>query len=106
MLGFTQKELTQRDLMDSTDSGESIRLSSAYIAAAEYIEGNKTDEMDSKIRGGNKLLVDALVRRIGQKSVLTEAEVKRIHQNATRVEVQLKNERWFKADFCICTDAF
>ena len=88
--------------MDSTDFGESIRLTSAYIAATEYIEGNKTDEMDSKIRGGNSLLVDALVQRIGERSVLKNAKVKAIHQNATQVEVHLTSKRQFKADFCIC----
>ena len=35
-LGFTTEELQQRDLMDSTDFGETIRLTSAYSAAAEY----------------------------------------------------------------------
>jgi hypothetical protein len=36
--GFKTDELIKRDLMDSTDFGESIRLTSAYTAAAEYIE--------------------------------------------------------------------
>ena len=35
-LGFTTEELWQRDLMNSTDFGETIRLTSAYSAAAEY----------------------------------------------------------------------
>jgi len=52
-LGFTPDDLVKRDLMDSTDFGESIRLTSAYAAAAEYFESNPTDEMDFKIRGGN-----------------------------------------------------
>jgi len=103
MLGFTQNELARRDLMDSTDYGESIRLSSAYSAATEYLVGNKTDDMDFKIRGGNSLLVNALVRRIGTQSVITNAEVKAIRQDSARVEVYIAGKRKFMADFCICT---
>jgi hypothetical protein len=51
-LGFTTEELQQRDLTDSTDFGETIRLTSAYSAAAEYLDGDNTDAMDYKIRGG------------------------------------------------------
>jgi monoamine oxidase len=103
MLGFTQHELNRRDLMDSTDYGESIRLCSAYLAATDYLVGNKTDDMDFKIRGGNSRLVNALVRRIGTQSVITDAEVKAIRQNNTWVEVYLASKRKFVADFCICT---
>ena len=39
--------------MDSTDFGETIRLTSAYGAAAEYADGTNTDAMDYKMRGGN-----------------------------------------------------
>jgi monoamine oxidase len=102
MLGFTQDELNQRDLMDSTDYGESIRLCSAYLAATDYLVGNKTDDMDFKIRGGNSRLVYALVGGIGKRSVITDAEVKAIRQNDTRVEVYV-GKRKFVADFCICT---
>jgi len=35
-LGFTESDLLLRDLMDSTDFGESIRMTSAYSAATEY----------------------------------------------------------------------
>ena len=61
--GFTRDELLRRDLMDSTDFGESIRLTSAYTAAAEYIESNPTDEMDFRIRGGNSQLPYTLDRQ-------------------------------------------
>jgi monoamine oxidase len=43
-LGFTEKELLRRDLMDSTDFGESIRMTSAYLAATEYLSGDTTDQ--------------------------------------------------------------
>jgi choline dehydrogenase-like flavoprotein len=56
-LGFSQDDLLRRDLMDSTDFGETIRMNSAYTAATEYLssKGHKvgnTDEMDFKVRGG------------------------------------------------------
>jgi monoamine oxidase len=103
MLGFKQKELRQRDLMDSTDYGESIRLCSAYLAATDYLDvDKKTDDMDYKIRGGNSRLVKALVDGIGERSVITGATVKVIRQHSTWVEVYAI-KRKFKADFCICT---
>lgn len=103
--GFTPEDLLRRDLMDSTDFGETIRLTSAYTAAAEYIESNRTDEMDDKIRGGNDRLAFALVDAIGAKDrVLLSARVKRIHQNKSGVEVHVEGRRKvFRADFCICT---
>ena len=102
MVDFTQEELIRRDLMDSTDYGESIRLCSAYLAATDYLVGKKTDDMDFKIRGGNSRLVDALVHRIGAQSVITDAKVRAIRQHSTWVGVYTI-ERKFKADFCICT---
>src|SRR4030095_10204850 len=39
-IGFTQDDLLLRDLQDSTDFGETIRMVSAYSAAAEYFESS------------------------------------------------------------------
>ncbi len=36
-LGFDRDDLLRRDLMDSTDFGETIRMNSAYTAATEYL---------------------------------------------------------------------
>src|SRR5208282_3434656 len=63
-IGFSESDLLRRDLMDSTDFGESIRTVSAYAGATEYFDGNRTDEMDLKIPGGNDVLVDSLVKEI------------------------------------------
>jgi monoamine oxidase len=52
-IGFTEDDLLLRDLMDSTDFGESIRHVSAYAAAAEYFESSPANEMDFKMTGGN-----------------------------------------------------
>jgi monoamine oxidase len=103
-LGFKSGELVKRDLMDSTDFGESIRLTSAYTAAAEYIESNPTDEMDLKIRGGNDRLISSLISNIAPESLYLGAKVRSIHQRSNRVEVFVENRRSpFRAEFCICT---
>ena len=54
-LGFSDTDLLRRDLMDSTDFGESIRHSGAYSSVSEYYGpgSNTTDEMDWRIVGGN-----------------------------------------------------
>jgi monoamine oxidase len=97
---FSHRELLKRDLMDSTDFGESIRQTSAYTVATEYFGGNATDEMDWKIAGGNSRLIHALARNIG--SVRTRAEVKLVRQRGEEVTVALANGEKFRADVCIC----
>src|SRR2546422_11641643 len=68
-IGFTQDDLLLRDLQDSTDFGETIRMVSAYAAAAEYFESSPANEMDYKMEGGNSRLVQALAARIGQSAI-------------------------------------
>jgi monoamine oxidase len=116
-LGFTPSQLLQRDLMDSTDFGETIRLTSAYIAAGEYFSSNRYDEMDWKIIGGNHRLPEEMVERITRarpRAIHLNRRVIQIHQRDTQVEVhaietkrqraqQARRPEIFKADFCICT---
>lgn len=102
LIGFTHDEQLQRDLMDSTDFGESIRQASAYTAATEYLCGNVTDEMDSKITGGNSRLVHALARSIGQTQVHTNSRVEKVVQRSAKVKVVLTGGHEATADFCIC----
>lgn len=102
--GFNTEELIRRDLMDSTDFGESIRLTSAYTAAAEYIESDPTDEMDFKIRGGNTRLIDSIVKSLGPDNLWLGTKVKSIHQTSAQVEVFVEGGKGpFQADYCICT---
>lgn len=103
LIGFTHGELLQRDLMDSTDFGESIRQASAYSAATEYFCSDVTDEMDSKIAGGNSRLVHALARSVGKDHVHTNARVKKVVQTRTKVKIVLAGGEEATADFCICT---
>jgi monoamine oxidase len=101
-LGFTIRDLHERDLMDSTDSGESIRHTSAYSAAAEYVEGNASDEMDYKIDGGNSRLIDVLEARIGRSFVRTKMPVHSITHDNGKVFVGFDNGERDSADACIC----
>jgi monoamine oxidase len=101
-IGFSHDELLRRDLMDSTDFGESIRHASAYSAATEYVCSNRTDEMDSKIAGGNSRLVHALAQSIGTTRVHTKARVEAIVQRGAKVAVLLAGGHEATADVCIC----
>jgi monoamine oxidase len=101
-LGFKEDDLQLRDLVDSTDFGESIRHVSAYAAAAEYFESGPNNEMDFKMTGGNSRLVNELAGRIGPNNIRTSTQVEEIRQRAGRVTVRAKAET-FSADACICT---
>jgi monoamine oxidase len=105
MAGFSTEELLYRDLADSTDFGESIRLVSAYVAAAEYANSNDSDETDSKVVGGNTLLIDKLVDHIEKKGsrVRKNATVRRVHHVPNGVEVFIqRRSKPLRADYCIC----
>jgi monoamine oxidase len=106
-LGFDREDLLRRDLMDSTDFGETIRMSSAYTAATEYLNTKEqtvddTDEMDFKILGGNELLVHALADAIGRENIKKKCEARSILHTKGRVTVLIKQHRPLSADFCVC----
>jgi len=108
LLGFSREDLLRRDLMDSTDFGETIRMNSAYTAATEYLSSkgetvDDSDEMDFKVPGGNTRLVDALARKIGRKNIRTEQAVVAIRQKLGRVTVEVESlDSPVSADFCVC----
>jgi monoamine oxidase len=101
-IGFTEEDLWLRDLQDSTDFGETIRMMSAYAAAAEYFESSPANEMDFKMEGGNSRLVNALASRVGNTAIHTGMMVQRIAQRGGRVTVTAGGMD-FTADACICT---
>jgi monoamine oxidase len=101
-IGFTEDDLILRDLQDSTDFGETIRMVSAYTAATEYFESSPANEMDYKMEGGNSRLVEALTMRIGEASIHRGHAVQKIKQVRGLVTVTA-NGRDFTADACICT---
>jgi len=101
-IGYTPDDLILRDLMDSTDFGESIRHVSAFGALAEYAESSPKNEMDYKMTGGNSRLTEEFVRRIGAENIRLKTLVTEINQRAGVVTVKTESES-FRADACICT---
>jgi monoamine oxidase len=122
-IGYTQDDLILRDLMDSTDFGESIRHVSAYGALAEYAESSPKNEMDYKMTGGNSRLTAEFVKRIGEENIRLNIQVTKINQKAGRVGITAlppgaidatagtldfstnsgKENIYIEADACICT---
>ncbi len=101
-IGFTEDDLRLRDLMDSTDFGESIRHVSAFGALAEYAESSPKNEMDYKMSGGNSRLAQEFVKRIGTENIKTNTLVTEVNQRAGIVTVKTETET-YKADAVICT---
>ena len=108
-LGFAPEDLLRRDVMDSTDFGETIRMNSAYTAATEYLNSKNekvddSDEMDFKVRGGNSRLINALARKIGLKNIhMGQAVVGIRHINGrSKIQVELEGCTTFTADYCVC----
>jgi len=101
-IGFTQDDLLLRDLQDSTDFGETIRMVSAYTAATEYFESSPANEMDYKMEGGNSTLVHSLAAKIGDNNIHRGVPVQRITQRGGRVTVTAGGKD-FSADACVCS---
>ncbi len=100
---MTERDLLLRDLIDSTDFGESIRHTSAYAAFAEYAESSEKNEMDLKIKGGNSLLADKMAETIDKNNILLDHTVKVIEQGLKKgVSVTCINGKTFSADKLIC----
>jgi monoamine oxidase len=101
-IGYTPDDLVLRDLMDSTDFGESIRHVSAFGALAEYAESSPKNEMDYKMTGGNSRLAEEFASRVGAENIKLNTPVTEIAQRAGIVTVKTASEN-IKADACICT---
>jgi monoamine oxidase len=102
-IGFSQEDLRIRDLMDSTDFGESIRNVSAFAALAEYAESSPHNEMDYKMKGGNSRLVAELAARVGSENIKLGKRVTEIVQRRGLVTVAAGRADLYTADACICT---
>ena len=87
-IGFTPDDLRLRDLMESTDFGESIRHVSAFAALAEYAESSPKNEMDYKMTGGNSRLVEEFVKRIGLDNVKLISFVHKVSQRRGTVTIE------------------
>lgn len=86
-IGFTADDLRLRDLMDSTDFGESIRHVSAFAALAEYAESSPKNEMDYKMTGGNSRLAEEFAKRIGKENIRLGFSVDTVLQRRGTVRV-------------------
>jgi monoamine oxidase len=111
-IGFTDDDLRLRDLMDSTDFGESIRHVSAFAALGEYAESSPKNEMDYKMTGGNSRLAEEFAKRIGVENIRLGHPVSNISQRRGFIEVRvirrppqapLTSAVSFGGDAVICT---
>ena len=102
-IGFTEDDLRLRDLMDSTDFGESIRHVSAFGALAEYAESSPKNEMDYKMTGGNSRLAEEFAKRIGIENIKTDTFVTEIIQTKNGIVTVKTATDSYKADAVICT---
>lgn len=102
--GCEGRDLDIRELLDSTDFGESIRHVSAFAALAEYAESSPKNEMDFKIEGGNSQLVERLASAVGREHIhLKHPVVKVIQPRKGKATVECANGKSFQADKIICT---
>ncbi len=102
--GCEGRDLDIRELLDSTDFGESIRHVSAFAALAEYAESSEKNEMDLKIKGGNSLLSKKIAEKIGEDKIKLQHRVNRIVQDPKAgVKVFCENGQQFTGDKIICT---
>ncbi len=100
--GCEGRDLDIRELLDSTDFGESIRHVSAFAALEEYANSSPKNEMDLKIEGGNSRFAEKLAEKIGKDNISLNHTVQQIEQNA-KVKVTCTNGKTFEADKIICT---
>ena len=100
--GCQGRDLDIRELLDSTDFGESIRHVSAFSALAEYAESSEKNEMDLKIEGGNGSLAAKMAAVIGSHNILLQHRVSKVEQNG-KVKITCENGNVFEADKVICT---
>jgi monoamine oxidase len=101
--GCDGRDLDIRELLDSTDFGESIRHVSAFAALAEYAESSEKNEMDFKIQGGNGRLAEKLAETIGADKIKKEHSVEKVLQTAAGVKVYCSNGHIETGDKIICT---
>jgi len=100
--GIPERDLDLRELFDSTDFGESIRMVSGYAALAEYAESSERNEMDFKIKGGNSRLVEALAARVGRSNIKLKHKAIEVLQTDRGITVHCDDGARFECDRVIC----
>lgn len=101
--GITEKDLEIRELLDSTDFGETIRQVSAYAGISEYAESSEKNEMDFHIKGGNSQIIFKLAEAVGNENIILKTKVEKVEQRNDSVIVYCDNEKKYETDNVICT---
>lgn len=101
--GINGRDLELRELLDSTDFGETIRQVSAFGALAEYAESSKKNEMDYKIKGGNQQFAKAIANAIGNDKILLNHQVVSVVQSGDNVTITCSNGAKLEANKVICS---
>jgi monoamine oxidase len=102
--GCDDTALDLRDLLDSTDFGETIREVSAYVALDEYARSSmiSRNEMDLKIKGGNQQLAYTIAALFPEK-IKKNCRVTKVVQNGEKVQVHCADGSVVTGDKIICT---
>lgn len=101
--GINKNDLELRELLDSTDFGETIRQVSAYAGISEYAESSEKNEMDFHIKGGNSRIIFKLAEAAGNENIILKTKVERVEQKNNSVTISCDNGKIYEADYIICT---
>ncbi|MFI5237085.1 MAG: flavin monoamine oxidase family protein [Ignavibacteriales bacterium] len=101
--GISETDLELKELLDSTDFGETIRQVSAYAGISEYAESSEKNEMDFHIKGGNSQIIFKLAEAVGNGNIILKTKAELVEQNNNGVTVYARNGVKYDADNVICT---
>jgi monoamine oxidase len=101
--GISETDLEIRELLDSTDFGETIRNVSAFAGISEYAESSPKNEMDYHIEGGNGKIIEKLSEKIGLENIKLKHKVISVDQYKDIIKIQCENGSNWTADKVICT---
>jgi monoamine oxidase len=102
-MGLDERDIELRELLDSTDFGETIRNVSAYAALSEYAWSSPKNEMDLWVEGGNSQIIEKLADFAGRDHIHTGHKVSEVVQSGGKVRVVCSNGKSFTADKVVCT---
>jgi monoamine oxidase len=104
--GCPDFDLDIRELLDSTDFGESIRQVSAAAALSEYADPDLVsthNEMDKKIKDGNHQLAHKIADAVGRDRIFCSDPVVRVEQqHGKQAKITCKSGKTYFADKIIC----
>jgi monoamine oxidase len=101
--GISENDLEIKELLDSTDFGETIRQVSAYAGISEYAESSEKNEMDYHIKGGNSHIIFKLAEAVGNENIILKTKVEKVEQKNDLITVYCSDGNKYKADNVICT---